>query len=54
MKIHKYAFAVIAGFCFTTAAQAQGYPNKLIKMIIPFPPGGATDTIGRILADGLS
>lgn len=54
MKIHRYVFAVIAGFCFTTAAQAQGYPNKLIKMIIPFPPGGATDTIGRILADGLS
>lgn len=30
------------------------YPNKSIKMIVPYPPGGATDVIGRVLAQRLS
>jgi tripartite-type tricarboxylate transporter receptor subunit TctC len=30
------------------------YPNKPIKMIVPYPPGGATDVIGRVLAQRLS
>jgi len=34
-------------------ATAQ-YPNKPIKMIVPYPPGGATDVIGRVLAQRLS
>ena len=35
------------------AAQAD-YPNKPIKLIVPFPPGGGTDLIGRFLAKQLS
>ena len=31
-------------------SMAQDYPNKPIKLIIPYPPGGATDVIGRIVA----
>ncbi|MEP7154752.1 MAG: tripartite tricarboxylate transporter substrate binding protein [Betaproteobacteria bacterium] len=31
-------------------AHADDYPNKPIKLIIPYPPGGATDVIGRIVA----
>lgn len=34
---------------FSENAQAQEYPNKPIKMIIPFSPGGASDLVGRIL-----
>jgi len=30
------------------------YPNKSIKMIVPYPPGGATDVIGRVLAQRLT
>ena len=33
---------------------AQGYPNKPVRVIIPFPPGGTLDTIGRMLAQKLS
>jgi tripartite-type tricarboxylate transporter receptor subunit TctC len=31
-------------------ASAQGYPNRSITMIIPFPPGGTLDFVGRLLA----
>ena len=32
---------------------AQGYPNKVIKLQIPFAPGGTTDIIGRTISDAL-
>ncbi len=35
------------------AAAAQEYPNKAVRMIIPFAPGGATDVLGRIVAQKL-
>ena len=33
------------------AALAQGYPTRAITMIVPFPAGGATDTLARFLAE---
>jgi len=35
-------------------AQAQDYPNRSIRMLVPNPPGGGTDTLARILAPSLS
>lgn len=35
-------------------AAAQAYPNKTVRVIIPFPPGGTLDTVGRQLAQKLS
>src|SRR5258706_3762587 len=35
-------------------ASAQGYPDKPIKLVVPWPPGGITDAAGRINAQRLS
>ena len=39
---------------FSTAAQAQSYPNKPIKFVVPFSAGSATDNVGRIVAQAMS
>jgi tripartite-type tricarboxylate transporter receptor subunit TctC len=36
------------------SVQAQGYPNKPVRLIVPFPPGGGNDVIGRIIAQKLT
>src|SRR6266852_2519079 len=38
----------------TTAAAAQDYPTKPVRLIIPFPPGGSNDVVGRLFATHLS
>src|SRR5215475_13706485 len=46
---------VIAAVTLTPApALAQAFPVKTIRMIVPFPPGGGVDYIGRIVGKGLS
>jgi tripartite-type tricarboxylate transporter receptor subunit TctC len=38
----------------TTAGAADQYPSRQIELIVPYPPGGALDTVSRIVARGLS
>src|SRR6478735_4706587 len=45
--------ALCATFGLTAPASAQDFPKGPVKVIIPFPPGGPTDTVGRILAKNL-
>jgi tripartite-type tricarboxylate transporter receptor subunit TctC len=42
-------FALIAA----TGAWAQNYPIRPVLMIVPYPPGGLTDAVGRVVAEGM-
>lgn len=56
MRLIKFCTGMaIATLALTMAAQAtaQQWPTAPVKIIIPFPPGGPTDTVGRILAKNL-
>jgi len=45
----------LALLCFTLApAFAQTWPQKPIRVIVPFPAGGGTDVVARMVADHLS
>ena len=49
-KLIAIAFAALASL---TSVSAQTYPSRPITLIVPFPPGGLTDVVGRILAEGM-
>ena len=50
------AVLATAGLSFSAAAQdpAADYPNKPVRMIVPFPPGGGTDILSRVIANKLT
>jgi tripartite-type tricarboxylate transporter receptor subunit TctC len=45
---------LLAAILFTTGAAAQTYPERPVKLVIPFPPGGSNDVVGRVIAAQLS
>jgi len=48
------AGAVVAPMIAGNARAQDGYPNRVIKLIVPWPPGGVTDVTGRLLAQKFS
>ena len=47
------ARALIALVAVVAAASAQTYPSRPVTMMVGFPPGGPTDTLARLLAEGM-
>ena len=45
------ALALVAG---VVPARAQDYPSRPITVIVPFPPGGASDVVARIVTNEMS
>jgi len=57
LKLLRAYVALIAMAFFSTVlspAWAQDFPNKPIHLVVPFGPGGATDIVGRVLAEKMS
>ena len=48
------AIAILATAALAPPVLAQQYPSKPIRLLIPSPPGGGTDILGRILKEGLT
>ena len=56
MNKRRFNASVLAGLLAAaglTPAQAQGFPSKPLRVVVPQPPGGGFDVVGRLLADRL-
>ena len=48
------AFFAAVAFILAGIAQGQGYPDKPLRLVVPYPPGGLTDASARTVANALS
>ncbi|CAM4149735.1 tripartite tricarboxylate transporter substrate binding protein [Bordetella tumulicola] len=56
MKMHKRFVGLMVGLSMalgTSAGLAAGYPDKPVTLVVPYPAGGATDVIARMIAEKL-
>lgn len=58
MKLHNRILTILWMICLSfglnLSSQAQEYPNRPIKIVVPYPPGGPSDIVGRLLGQALS
>jgi tripartite-type tricarboxylate transporter receptor subunit TctC len=54
MKPFATAALAAAALCAPLAAHAQAYPAKVVRIVVPYPPGGTVDAVARVIAQRLS
>lgn len=54
MKRRNFCIMLAAGVVISAPLLAAGYPERPIRAIVPFAPGGTSDFVGRIVGEGLS
>src|SRR4051812_29090036 len=54
--MHRTAMVLLGcvGVLVTAAAYPQQYPAKVVRLIMPYPAGGSTDIVGRLVAERLT
>jgi tripartite-type tricarboxylate transporter receptor subunit TctC len=50
----RFVAMALFGLSIAGAALAQSYPTRVIRLLVPFPPGGPADILGRIIAQKMS
>ena len=53
-SIVKWVAGVLVAFVLAGLAAAQPYPARPVRLVIPFPPGGSNDVVGRVIAAQLT
>jgi tripartite-type tricarboxylate transporter receptor subunit TctC len=55
--MRKFLARLLAGFCLAATAlgaAAQGFPDRTVRFVVPYPPGGFNDTLARVSAEKLT
>jgi len=54
LRLTAFSLACLGAVLFSATVSAQNYPNRPVRWVVPYPPGGATDIIARLVGNRLS